>query len=282
MDPWGEGFRHTTLGLVVDLCANCAALQSHWICEEHNTVQVAFLNVDRGLYERTLVVCCRCSVWTEIEPSRYAQVLASGDASTVTLSEGLSRTNPALKKALDVLEAARAAQAPFRMLDKAEAVLFAKRDLDDVVADLARWATLSSEQRTNAIARVHGNWQVAGGPERPRTAAQPGDRTFFTPTRTFSILRSFDRKAVFIVLLIAALMALLVTGTPIFRRDGTVSAEGGSTSSASSPDQPLDELSWFDLGASAFSVASFLAFLIWRRVQRRTIDDLRKKAGIDS
>src|SRR5687768_9829827 len=106
MDPWGEAHRETTRGLIVDLCANCAGLQTHWVVEEHSTSQILFVvNLDRGVYERTFVVCCRCSVRAVIDSARYPHVVDLEDASTVSLSEGLSRTNPPVKKALDALDA---------------------------------------------------------------------------------------------------------------------------------------------------------------------------------
>jgi hypothetical protein len=272
VDLWGEGQRQETRGLVVDLCAACAGLQSHWLCELFDTDRVAHLDVGRGVYASTWLMCARCSKRTEIDPARHLDVIAPERSGALVLSEGLSLTNPRVARALDALALAAEAGAAREMIEKAEAVLFAKRDLDDVVEELENWSKLTVGGHERLSGKIHQLWQVAGGPERPRVPIQPGEAGFATPTRPGSVLRSIDRKVVIVAVILLGVILLIIASSGLSRKQELVVDRASG---------PPEEIQWVDYGLTAISLGSFITFFVWRRMQRRTMDDLRRKAGID-
>ncbi len=131
-------------------------------------------------------------------------------ATDTPLDEGLAKTNESLARALDAVASARAAGAPSDVLEQAEALLFDKHNLGDVVGQLATWNDLDPTERANASAVLRDLWLDAGSPVRPTIAVQPGMPGWFTPEREPSAVRAIDYKVFIVAFGILGFIAAIV------------------------------------------------------------------------
>ncbi|MBI3203869.1 MAG: hypothetical protein HYZ29_20180 [Myxococcales bacterium] len=155
------------------------------------------------------IVCFRCLAQREAERPSYATLLAPDDAASTPLDVGLERTNPELGRALQATARADSQGAPRDLVQRAEALLFARRGLAEVAERLGRWESLDSEARRGVADELEASWVRAGSPARPSTPIQPGMAGWRRPIREPSTAAALDPSVLVIVVAVAILLSVI-------------------------------------------------------------------------
>ncbi len=178
---WGTRAEAARRGVVADVCPSCSCVTSFLVFDHFTAFHVYEVAVGEPQYVESTRYCLNCQKQLPFDDELYLDVLSPSEVGSISMEEGIRRTNRKLAALLELLDHLRhlSAGAAYRSrdieasreaLDEAvrlfEKLIYRGADLTGIARALTRWELLSDTEHAAVLSSL----RVLAGPHEIQPA----------------------------------------------------------------------------------------------------------------
>lgn len=166
---WGTRAEAARRGVVADVCPSCSCVTSFLVFDHFTAFHVYEMAIGEPQYVESTRYCLNCQRQFAFDDEQYLDVLSPAEVGSISIEEGIRRTNRKLAALVELLDHLRrlSAGTAYRSrniedsreaLDEAvrlfEMLIYRGADLSGVAESLTRWELLSDTEHAAVLSSL--------------------------------------------------------------------------------------------------------------------------------